>query len=652
MTDEFIPLGTRAGPAGTGRGAVRRRVAVVLSRMSERPGDRPRRGPLAHAAERILLAAARRGDRDAIDGIWNSWLRRPDDVRWEPLSELFPAAVLAEGVFAAATDPVRDASGRSAIGAFCLRRDMVPAETDAERALFFVLSGQPELHRAADPDGSALAAAYQVAAEPLRAALREATMNSGNPALIRVVAARDRSLVPQTEAERSWLAAELADRRDWAGLWQLTLSFPLAETVRAVRRLPGDWRPADQAGWPLLAALTAAGPEAMRALTRPAPVRMGASDDEAIDLDIAPDGSEVVTCIKVRGRNVSGRYALAGGQLLERYRDVSSLVHLGDAVVSVDAQRRVLTARYGAGQDTRELARTAEPTYRQLARVGDGFVVAARDRVFYGTATGTRLADIAPPGLRLGERDLVTRLVSEPHAGRVAFVIVRLDLDAPNEVVVLGPDFTAIALRPQVPPAYSGMVGFCGPGRLITYELYRTPLMGLRSWEVTSSGIRSETTTRLRHSPFFRVLSPWRLVIRYDEVAPGQFAESAWLDAATLQRVARPAALTCLPARMTGLPAVSRDGRCVAFPSGHGKLEVHDLLREKVSELIQRPLGDFGPADSAAVTELAGFGEGGTSLAVIGLLQACLGYRYGSDAGTGLSAGTIPGDDITLAGEG
>jgi hypothetical protein len=308
--------------------------------------------------------------------------------------------------------------------------------------------------------------------------------------------------------------------------------------------------------------------------------------------------------------------------------------------------------RYGAGQGTRDLARTAEPTYRQLARAGDGFVVAARDRVFYGTATGTRLADITPPGLRLSERDLVRRLVSEPHAGRVAFVIVRLDLDAPNDVVVLGPDFSAIAVQPPVPPAYSGMVGFCGPGRLITYELYRTPLMGLRSWEVTSSGIRSESMTRLRHSPFFRVLSPLRLVIRYDEVAPGQFAETALLDAATLQQVARPAALTCLPARMTGLPAVSRDGRCVAFRSGHGKLEVHDLLREKVSELIQRPLGDFGPADAAAVTELAGYGEGGTSLAAIGLLQACLGYRYGSDVGIGLSPGTIPGDDITLAGQG
>jgi hypothetical protein len=642
MTDEFMPLGTRAGTAGTRLGAVRRRVGVVLSHMSERLDGPACRGPLARAAERILLAAARRGDRDAVDGIWNAWLRRPDDVRWELLSELFPAAVLAEAVFAAATDPVRDASGRSAIGAFCLRRDMVPAETDAERALFFVLSGQPELHRATDPDGSALAAAHQAAAKPLRAALREATLNSGNPALTRVVAARDRSLVPPADAERSWLVAELAGRREWAGLWRLTLSLPLAETVVAVRRLPGDWRPADQAAWPLLAALTAADPEAMRALTRPAPVRMGASDDEAIDLDIAPDGSEVVTCMTVRGRDVSGRYSPAGGQLLERYHGVSSLVHLGDAVVSVDARRRVLTARYGAGQGTRELARTAEPTYGQLVRAGDGFVVATRDRVLYGTVTGTRLTDITPPGLRLGKRDLVSHLVSEPHAGRAAFAVIRLDRDAPNDVVVLGPDFSAIAVHPGVPPPYSGMVGLCGPGRLITYELYGTPQMGLRSWEVTSSGIRSGATTRLGHARFFRVLSPWRLVIRYDEVARGQFEETAWLDAASLQPVDRPAALTCLPTRMTGLPAVSKDGRCVAFPSGHGELEVHDLLREKVSELIRRPLGDFGHADAVAMTELAGFGEGGTSLAVIGLLQAYLGYRYGSDTGIGLPRGRFP----------
>jgi hypothetical protein len=93
---------------------VRRRTAAVLARYSER----------------------------AREAIWQAWLRHPDDERWELLTRCRGERALADAVLAAVIDPAGSATARSVIGAFCVRRGIVPGE-DAERALFYLMAGQP-----------------------------------------------------------------------------------------------------------------------------------------------------------------------------------------------------------------------------------------------------------------------------------------------------------------------------------------------------------------------------------------------------------------------------------------------------------------------------------------------------------------------------
>ena len=233
--------GTR-GP-GAGQRAMPQRRALRLARRAQRRRGDGSRGPLARRAWRILAAAADGGDRSAISAVYRSWLRAPDEETWKLLSRWRAPSALAADVLAAAADPGRPAGQRALLGAFCARHGLAP-EQDGPRALFHVLTGQAAQHRAADPDGTLLAAAYRAAEEPARAAVREALAEAGDLDLARaVLVARDRDRVaPQAGEERRYLARQLADHRDWAGLWRLAKELPLAEAVTATR-LSGD-------GWP------------------------------------------------------------------------------------------------------------------------------------------------------------------------------------------------------------------------------------------------------------------------------------------------------------------------------------------------------------------------------------------------------------------
>jgi hypothetical protein len=80
------------------------------------------------------------------------------------------------------------------------------------------------------------------------------------------------------------------------------------------------------------------------------------------------------------------------------------------------------------------------------------------------------------------------------------------------------------------------------------------------------------------------------------------------------------------------------------------EVEVRDLVREEIAGLVPRPLARARPGDLAALTQLAAGARGGGALAVLGLLRACLEYRFGADLAIG-EAGSHRGtdDDIALA---
>jgi hypothetical protein len=643
---------------------------------------------LGRAAWRILAASAGRGDANAVEAIWQGWLGHPDDERWELLTQCRGERAMADAAFAAVTDPARAATVRSDIGAFSVRRGIVP-NGDAERALFYLMAGQPDQHRAADPDGSALAAAYRAAAEPVRAALRQAMADTGGLDLVRVIAgtsgepARGADV---TQAERAYLAGELTRRQDWPRLWRLASDLPLAETVAAVRQLPAGWRPADEAGRGLLARLAAASPAKITELAVPSVTRLDIGLTVSTDCQFAPDGCDVA--VRVRrpgsGRGAHGSpaahftavYALPGGRQLETFSHGSDLfssrtLHLGVATVCVEHidNNAARLVRHVRGHGVDEVTRLHWPDVLRLALVRDGFVLATKSRLRHGTAEpGSGLRDVSRSIRYLAPH----RLASEPRSGRVAVVVI-------EGLVVLGPDFEVIA-RAFDPPDWSDSrriqwIGFCGPSVLITCD---KDTGRLRSWQVGPPMTLGATTvlphtfpTRFQPVPsagLIMIESQANIgadgMLRPTPTVSGSrtrfFRE--YLDARTLQPAACPPVLEWARHPDGGLTRVERlylapDGGHAALSrlrgrpySSAGELEVRDLAREEIRELARRPLARSRPADQAMLTDLAARARRDDALAVLGLLQACLDYRFGSDVAVGQAGQPATGaDDIAIS---
>jgi hypothetical protein len=417
---------------------------------------------------------------------------------------------------------------------------------------------------------------------------------AGDLDLVRVVAGRGGSAVSASAAERGYLAAELARRRDWPGLWRLALGFPVAEASTAVRRLPPGWRPADEAGQQLLARLAAAEP----------------------------------------------------------------VLHLGRAVVgyvsAYDAgSARVLRYTPEQGREELVIQSGTGSTPPVLTPARDGFVLVEHERLLHGTAEpGAPLRDVTPPGLQLGPRAGETAIaVGDPVTGGLA-VIVRHHWNRPHDLMILGPDFE---VTDRIAISVTGAVqwiGWFGPGLLVTCEPYlrlsHSPGEGsfvrYRSWQVGAPTVAVADTGEL---PFGERL-PQALT------AAGLIVTGAGecLDAATLSPAPCPAALAwAWPA--AGDLFVSPDGEYAAVRRRErDEVEVRDLLREELSALLRRPLADSRRSDLAAVADLAGrFGRRAVTPGALGLLRACLEYRFGADVALGTGPAAASGrDDIAITG--
>jgi hypothetical protein len=644
---------------------------------------------LGRLSWRTLRSAADRGDRNAIEAVWQGWLRRPDDERWDLLTRWRGAQPMAGVVFAAAADPARPAAARAALGAFCARHQLTPCEPP-ERARFYLLTGQPEQHRAADPDGSALAAAYRAADEPLRAELRQAMADAGELDLVRVVAAgcadaaRGAGAGTATQAERAYLSAELARRQDWPRLWRLALDLPLAETIAAARQLPARWQPPNENGRRLLTRLAAASPAEIAALATPVVTRLDIGTTLSTDCQFAPDGSNLAIRVRRPGSRRGMRrspaehfttvYALPGGRQLHTLSHghdflSSCTLHLGAATVCVDDRGGHRLVRHVRGHGVDELTRFDVSAVPRLALVRDGFVVAMSGRLQHGTAEpGSGLRDVTR---FVGRHAAVRLLAGEPGTGRVAVVVT-------DGLVILGPDLHVIAATYDRPDRNDSLriaeIRFCGPSVLITCD---EGTGRFRSWRVDAP-MTEQASTVLPHTfpTRFQPLASAGLIVvesqanadpdgtlrptrRVHRSRTRFFRE--YLDAGTLQPVECPAVLgwsrhpdegherferlTVSPDR--GLAALTRSR---SRPNGWvDEVEVRDLARQEVSELASRPLARSRPASLAAITDLAGRARGDDALAVLGLLRACLEYRF--DADVAIGRGTRPvagGDDIAL----
>ena len=268
-----------------------------LARRAERRRRDGRRGRRARRAWERLVREGDSGNPHASEAVWQrwAWTGPPDDERWELLARwLGPRAV--GRVMEAAADPGLDAARRSRLASFCTRHGLAP-EDPAERVRFFLLTGQQEQRRALDPDGALLAAAYQTAGPPQRAALRVALAGVGDLDVTRMIAASGAMrLADMTTAEREYLADRLADRGDWAGLWRLARDLPLYDAVAAVRRIGGRWRPDGQHDRELFGFLAGADPQAVR--------RARDALDQAAVIRVEVPGKALAAALSAGGRRL------------------------------------------------------------------------------------------------------------------------------------------------------------------------------------------------------------------------------------------------------------------------------------------------------------------------------------------------------------
>jgi hypothetical protein len=597
-------------------------------------------------AWRIVRVRANRGSRNAIEAVWQAWLRRPDDERWAALTRWRGGPALADAVFAAAVDPARSATERAALGAFCARHELAPGDP-VRRALFYVLTGQAAQHRAADPDGSLLAAGYRAADEPGRSALRQAIASSDGLDLVRVVAARREPARPMTDAERRFLAGELTRRRDWAALWRLATGLPLDDAAAAARLLVGGgWRPADEQGRELLLRLAGTRPDTIDRVgfrprkptlrtvpvTAPGPVR---------DVSFSPDGRRlaVMTTLSSAGGLAGAVHELElpHGAVVARYdypdRRPERVLHLGDAIVA--GTRKGLDRLVGGRRETID---GSPGPITHLAAYPGGLLAQTGDRLLFCDRRGR-----VSRGLPL--RSARFRAV-DPASGRLA--VQGPNRSSPNleHILVLGPfgENEVARSRPLVSPL---AVCFLSSDRLAGWEQDT-----LRTWEVQERRLvgRSGSDTVWPSSVVSMVAIPAR-----DEIAV--LVKNSWgpavhyFDAETLFPSSYRHGLVGM--RGTALWS-SPEGGTHAVSDGdviHVAFAVHPL-----ASLVGRPMSEMTPADLAAV--VGALRDPRRFLAeqpCLELLRACLEYRFGADIAVGpatpfkVGAAEVGAADIALA---
>ncbi|MFC5753711.1 hypothetical protein [Actinomadura rugatobispora] len=555
-----------------------------------------------------LLWAARRGAQPAVDELWRRWLEDgagPESARIrhalvragrpasaEPLRGLSRVALgergadLAEALAESARrhlHPVAEAA-RSAIladpvpevvdavceaaladedrrvgslTAWCARHGLVPSDP-VRRGVFLLLTRRPEDRRAADPDGSLLALAYEAAGERERARIRTAVIGDGDLDLLRIVMDRSTRLSGE---EIGHVTGQYARHGRWDDLWRLVATLPLVHAVEAMRLFTGGgaeaaaWRPrdADLEVFGALARLTPqAAAEGLRALASVGALELSVPGRIA-EVSIDPSGRRLAVSSREDGDGPGHLHVFdltaRGNRLLHKRLDrchPATLVHTGDALFAAAWQGRADAVR-GRGitryeDDMREVVlRGLEGTVPAMAALGDGRFAAlevsgapggeALARVLYFDGSGgarggfplyTELFWNTP----LQEGAAPYRMAAEPRTGRLV-------LDGPRLQIIGTRPYARLARSEAVQGEHE--VCFLGPDRIVAVSAATSRVESMRV--VPGGGLETEASAALeplsgrRHPVSIRgrgelaVLEPGR------HERPAQVC---YLDAATL----------------------------------------------------------------------------------------------------------------------
>lgn len=636
-------------------------TAVRLGRLAR--GE----GPRSVWARRRLVRAGDRGESLAINEVWDVWHAAPDAALWAALSRWRTSRAgdglsrVALGLIAPASDvvaaarkvghPIADiaratvlanrpdlvdavceaAATDAPLAAFCREHQLAPADPH-RAAVYFLLTGQHEQYRLADPDHSLLATAYQGAGEDARARIRARI----EPDLVRVLAevvGRGR-LTRLGDGEARYLVGTLAARRDWPGLWRLVRELPVVDAAAAVRRFD-DWRPAgpDRALFDVLAAVDLAELAAAHAaIARPARVRLPVRATNGGSM--SPNGRRIA----VRSSTAVDVYTLSDG-MPPRHEACRVMPHRCE-VLALDDQVIITGSGTvpGFSDDTPGIHRVGRAT--SLDWTATGYAALMYDEA--KTARALKLVS--------GGEERVLNLRTELGLpAKVVHPMRGIATDRDSDLVAFAGQglFLARITDAGLDPLYytpfaAGLnptLAFSGPDRLVGMDDDRT----LRVWRVAEDALHLVAERTVPGANPVDLPGAGVIVMQdMSTVGAGQrqlryVDRDTLVDVPLLDRFNRP--------EDTYGMVTSPDGSWFGASYWDGV----ELVEATFSALAHRPLAAMTPADLGAVRARAA-GAPGQARPFLDLLSTCLEHRFSTDVALG--SGTTPWrtDDIAMGG--
>jgi hypothetical protein len=429
-----------------------------------------------------------------------------------------------------------------------------------------------------------------------------------------------------SDVEIDDLARRLAHDQEWAELWRLIGDAPLHQAVTATRLVEG-WRPGDEAGRRLFDRLVAVDRARVESLTNAwvTPVRIGGTMINGVAF--APDASEIVvatsTDVAVHALP-DGRHVRTTPRRAEGFgRPVGgSVVHLGDDVVFAERHDK-RRSRPGSGDlgdwwvmywrppssvglvwpKHAATFLCVKPVYKPVR------FVAVEERLLQFVSREEEQW-ITPADLGLTERWTFADLATEPARGRIAVVVRNRDDDR-RDIVLMDGALRVIARTDGDDARTVGPVACYGPDRLLTIDKSD---LSVTSWRTSGDSLIAAATTegggRLAPLPTMGM------------VAIDRAGVPTWCDGQSLAPVDGPATL-----RSRWPSHVSPGGEFVVVRTADG-VDVHDLRRLQIAELITGSLANARPGELATVAALESHDLGPEAADLLALHRTRLEHRF------------------------
>ncbi|XRQ12090.1 WD40 repeat domain-containing protein [Actinomadura welshii] len=532
---------------------------------------------------------------------------------------------------------------------FCKKHRYAPKD-EVRRASFFLLTGQPEQHRALDPDGALLSLAYASASQEERGRLQKAMLGAGQLDLVRVIVGEDRRarILAMSGHEMRYLGEQLAARREWEALWELVQDVPIASGIELARLFDG-WVPRDDDSRRVFEMYREAGPRAVETALRslkpgPMPLTRQARllfRGRVNDVSFAPDGPFLAAA----GTNrVAGVFDLRTARLIERYdgfnSSVGRILHTGAGTLiagertsRVERECRVVHCADG-GVRTLHRTRGSVTSLAVRDRSG-GFVAATRagDLVLGGTG-GEPVTSLPVSALGMGPAQWPRSVAAHPASGRIAVLgrgLVVTDAAAGRPVVASHDTGVAraafVGADALVHADQWGYVAMTRLGDDRFAKRIHTLVPGLGGLAAAPGG---GPTGSAGGEP---VVVDRRGDLHIFDVG---------LDETCGYRPPRPQNPTDV--------TVSPNGDFVAVSDAAGHTDLFDLRIREVPGILPSPLVDLVPRHLGIVgSALAGDAMGPEAAPALRLLHACLEHRFRFDIEIGDAVRLSAGEhDISL----